>query len=531
MRPAAVIWLSIGLCLVVMGLVLGDTTEWKVTKSWEFDSQADIAGWVASGEVTEMAVEEGMLKLTTSGGDPIITLPDFELITAPFQKVELRVRVRPGGGMLQFFYAADHGGQWNGFSEQQSHHLDFALDEAWHEYSFFPLWEALPRLISFRLDPPGGEQQLEIDYIRVIEPVLDMAKAETPDWELTRPEDAGQWVAQEGVASLETGPEGLTITASDRWSLTSAYVADAPLEEYGYLYYEGTSTAGEDTEAIIRAVGASPTSVWFPVNSDGQVHRMNLPVALKGGLRMFGLRTPPGAGNSLTLKRLALVKEPQGPVDLWIRYFGRDDGVNRTGKPARLIAVVENMTGEISPNATVTLECGPGLRFAPGQEATLQTGVMGYSDRYEAVWEVIADEPGTYEASINLQWAGGSGKATTSTEFTPTPAVSGDYVPKPVPLVTPYEAGIYYFPGWWDAQRWRPIKEWFRKPLLGYYAEGDPEVMDWQIKWAVERGATFWLFDWYWSQGHRSLEHGLHDALLQREIPGHDEVLVAMGEP
>ena len=44
-----------------------------------------------------------------------------------------------------------------------------------------------------------------------------------------------------------------------------------------------------------------------------------------------------------------------------------------------------------------------------------------------------------------------------------------------------------------------------RTPLLGYYREGDPSVMDWQIKWVVEHGISFFAFDWYWDRGRRQL--------------------------
>jgi hypothetical protein len=45
------------------------------------------------------------------------------------------------------------------------------------------------------------------------------------------------------------------------------------------------------------------------------------------------------------------------------------------------------------------------------------------------------------------------------------------------------------------------------KPLLGWYDEGSPEVIDWQIKWAVEHGISSFCVDWYWNKGHRRLEH------------------------
>jgi hypothetical protein len=90
-------------------------------------------------------------------------------------------------------------------------------------------------------------------------------------------------------------------------------------------------------------------------------------------------------------------------------------------------------------------------------------------------------------------------------------------VPAPRPVSTGlYQIGAYYFPGWYDYNRWRVLDEYpERVPLLGYYREGDPTVMDWQIKWALEHGISFFVFDWYWERGRRQLEHALHDGYLK----------------
>ncbi|MBW2524676.1 MAG: hypothetical protein JRI23_10895 [Deltaproteobacteria bacterium] len=39
-----------------------------------------------------------------------------------------------------------------------------------------------------------------------------------------------------------------------------------------------------------------------------------------------------------------------------------------------------------------------------------------------------------------------------------------------------------------------------RMPVLGYYQGDSPLVLDWQIKYAVERGIRFWIFDDYWTE-------------------------------
>ena len=84
-----------------------------------------------------------------------------------------------------------------------------------------------------------------------------------------------------------------------------------------------------------------------------------------------------------------------------------------------------------------------------------------------------------------------------------------DYVAEPQPLESDYEIGAFYFPGWHKRSGWDKIDEAapIRKPLLGYYDEGNPEVVDWQIKWAVEHGISSFCVDWYWRHGKISLEH------------------------
>jgi hypothetical protein len=46
-----------------------------------------------------------------------------------------------------------------------------------------------------------------------------------------------------------------------------------------------------------------------------------------------------------------------------------------------------------------------------------------------------------------------------------------------------------------------------RKPVLGWYDEGNPEVVDWQIKWSLENGIQYYLVDWYWNKGNQHLDH------------------------
>lgn len=77
-----------------------------------------------------------------------------------------------------------------------------------------------------------------------------------------------------------------------------------------------------------------------------------------------------------------------------------------------------------------------------------------------------------------------------------------DYVPEPVPVDTsPYILGMQSCPLWregvhygWDFIRNYDVK---RKPLLGWYEDGNVEAADWEIKWMVEHGIAFNYFCWY----------------------------------
>jgi hypothetical protein len=82
-----------------------------------------------------------------------------------------------------------------------------------------------------------------------------------------------------------------------------------------------------------------------------------------------------------------------------------------------------------------------------------------------------------------------------------------------------YRIGTYYFPGWKSNQKgnayadpWATIKRFpEREPLLGWYEEDAPEVMNKQLKWMKDHGLRFVVFDWLWGRDNRPyLAHGVN---------------------
>lgn len=77
-----------------------------------------------------------------------------------------------------------------------------------------------------------------------------------------------------------------------------------------------------------------------------------------------------------------------------------------------------------------------------------------------------------------------------------------DYVPEPEAVSSDYYIACHYYPGWGakpnGASGFSKIVDFpERTPLMGYYDEADPEVIDWEIKWAVEHGINCFIYCWY----------------------------------
>ena len=80
-----------------------------------------------------------------------------------------------------------------------------------------------------------------------------------------------------------------------------------------------------------------------------------------------------------------------------------------------------------------------------------------------------------------------------------------DYVPEPKSILSaksPYIVGLQSCDLWKEGTAYAgweyiyPFRD-LRKPYLGWYDEGNPEVSDWEIKWQVEHGINFVMHCWY----------------------------------
>ncbi len=488
----AVIWLAI--TLSVMSVVAGSAEPVHV---WEFGG-ADAEGWTPTGPDTlPLVVRDESLVVSTRGGDPGIILRPVNLTPTAGHWLELRVRASHTGNAQLFWFPQDE----RAFG-QATFHIPRA--EEWVDLAVFPGWGQAGPLAALRLDVYHFYEgcSFEIDRITVHELPAPGGASGKPTWVFEGAEPNARWEdwgATEHTDVFMSPVLDPTLLASGGWA------------EVRLRSSRSCVLAVLWADAATGGIGRQP----FPVRGDGVPRpyfvQLSGDPTWSGRCTLVGLEIPLLLQEEVRVESLALIAGPSGPPEIVVRYFGFEDGHNRAGRPRRLLAVVENAGGSESPATAVSLQLLPGVSLVGTGPATASLPALGPRDRASLLWEVEAAAEGTYSASLKRPGAAAP-LATAQLDFLPALQIApAAYVPAPRPVATDLDVFMFYFPGWNSPARWAPIRSEApeRKPLLGWYDEANPECVDWQIKWARENGITGFILDWYWNQGHHSLDHWL----------------------
>lgn len=252
-----------------------------------------------------------------------------------------------------------------------------------------------------------------------------------------------------------------------------------------------TGTATVDFDLTVRNAGGAPITDLIGTVSDtvkiAKTSKAGGPDAFVKLVRVSAQKTAvdPLFGTNPTGDRLA---------------FSRPDDSN-----------VDKTVWTVDADANGEFKFPPELVLAPGEALRLTATLEApTADRFDPSFALFGQ---TSEVSENSETAQTTTAATiTRLPFEVLPALElapASYVPEPRPVKSEYEIGAYYFPGWSRRSGWDKVDATapIRRPFLGYYDEANPEVVDWQIKWAVENGIQFFFVDWYWRAGQISLDH------------------------
>lgn len=453
--------------------------------AWNFNADDTAPAWEPNAHHAETRLVDDLLRTRTIGEDPILMCRGLDFETTPWQLVVIRLRSDKAGS-ASLYWTGTNEPPYEGLSEAKRNGFNVLGGADWQDIAIYPGWQAEGRIEKLRLDF-FGEANIDVDHIKIVDWSQGRAPVTTLEgndlvrntaWH--RPAGPPLWLSPPLAVSAET-QRFIAITLS------------SPIAGQGTVFWStahGVQRTYFDIEPAVSRV------YNLEVESDP---------AWAGTVQAIGIELP----NSFPAPQISvgLATAPQGPPRYVLDYVGFENGVNRVGAPASLLAHLRNIGGQATTESTVHWDT-PGLAPSHAQHA-FQAPAWG--EPVELRHTVTADAEGTYPLAARVEMPQGPAvSAVASLHVFParTPETA-EYVPAPQPVPTSVDVLAYYFPGWPNSAAWDPIRGTApgRKPLLGYYDETNPEVVDWQIKWSVENGISGYLVDWYWTGGAQHLTH------------------------
>lgn len=524
--------------LIALLAVSPASAEVKALAEWTFDRGS--MGWTAGTGIEGLAVREGCLVGKTVSRDPLIHGPMIEIPARPNQCVEIRMKCSADGGG-ELFWANTTEPPYEGFRPEQMRQIRFRAGD-FQVYRVFPFWQSGKEIVRLRLDPPENAE-FAVDYIRVVEIVSSATGRAHFDFS----EGDQDWVT---IVEPPSGSNALIGRTGETLLVSPGLDLDAA--DYPWLSV-GARSHEVDHLILQWVIDDLPgvRSYTVRLKADGKDHTYNIPTEeipdWGGRVRMLAVKVP---GAVARVHAVGATAEPYGRAELDIRRFGPRDPINRTGRDVAVQATVVNTGGEAARGIKVSLHTPLGLpaivssdfsgrkasdgpsrveRRSPGapvlDKVVRTIPELKPGESATVTWTVSARGVGEFKASVDAV-APEASRTSIEGVFRWYPAVDvgkASYVPEPQPVRGEFEVGVYYYPGWPTYTRWSVLDDFpERRPVLGYYREGDPEVADWHIKWMVEHGITFIVYDWYWSQGGRHLEHAIHQGFFNAKY--HDKI-------
>jgi len=195
--------------------------------------------------------------------------------------------------------------------------------------------------------------------------------------------------------------------------------------------------------------------------------------------------------------------------------------LGRAHRPATVSAVIEN-AGDTAAKVTARLVLPTSIKTLG--DSTNTVARIEAAGEKRLTWKIEAARATSCELKLQLSIGDSTvTNASLAMQFLPEmKARKSSYIPEPTPVQTKILVGAHNCP-LWEAdkpQMWANIlKHPERTPALGFYAQENPEVADWETKWAVEHGVSFFIYCWYRaSQGEpvkMRFGSAIHDALFK----------------
>ncbi|HOA73143.1 MAG TPA: glycoside hydrolase family 99-like domain-containing protein [Phycisphaerae bacterium] len=486
----------------------------RVLAEWKFNAEVRWNGWSPNGLIRDAVFDADGVTFNATGSDPIITGPSFELPVATNHQWVIIDLDCPQGGLGELYYTNKSEGRYGGF-EPGMRSVIRIVPGTRQSVPVYPFWASLGKIIQLRFDPPAGTG-LKLRAIRIVEMA---GPAPAPSWAFGGQEDSWRSLY---AAEVERTPRSLKVRAAQPQAVIITPVE--PFDAARRSVLELDATCPTETGVTLYWANAEQQGLYGePVRFDKSEPKVTIDLRerpeWKGTITHLAIGFGTKGGEVLTLKSLSISEnDPQRPL-LRVKYFNFERGVVRPSQSAAVRLIVEHAGGPALPAGVAHATCeGDGITVATPE---LPVPAIGPGGRAELRVNVQLERAGATAMSVvmpNGQTLAGMLRVCEPVhdrEFLTRP--DGYDVPPPRPVKTDYQIGVYYFPGWSADQmsRWKHQANFpERDSLLGWYDEGRPEVADWHIKWAVENGISFFVYDWYWRDGKEVLGAGLNEGFL-----------------
>lgn len=508
--------------LLVLLVVPSAGENLRIVAQWDFTEAGNLGGWAPGNGIEGTEVRDGCLVGKTVSRDPLITGPSVSLPAKPNQYVEIRMK-SSADGWGELFYTNTTEQPYGGFRPEKMQRIEYKAGD-FRVYRIYPFWQDEKLILRLRLDPPE-DADFALDYIRVIE--VDSGLTTRAFFDFTRLDQ--RWVSHQPYGSIDD--EWMLLGGDEEIVLFSPRL-DFDAEDCSWLSLQAQFFGVE--HVTLQWVTDDLPGVQSLVIRPGEYRSLRvyniraeeIP-EWTGRIRRFVLRVPLCEGKGISVGFVGASDKPMGPAQIEVTRFGARDAINRMGKTAVVQAMLTNSGGETAREVEATLRLPSrevqsilSRKYAHATiEGTARQKIPSVAPGESRMleWELKAIGVGDVQARVDVHAANAQGVTAEAALrwYPPVSAEKASYVPEPKPVWGEFEVGVYYYPGWPTYTKWSVLDEFpERRPILGYYREGDPEVADWHIKWMVEHGITFIVYDWYWSAGGRHLEHAIHQGLF-----------------
>ena len=417
------------------------------------------------------------LTADSRGRDPFIVTPRFEL-DKPSNLHEVVFRAKTTvSGLGELFYSRPGD---RAAPQALAQPFQWIGDGEWHEYRIRPFWGGQPKVVSIRIDMPADPTvKTTFSSVAVVSSNEKMAPVGT---------------AVPGVgAAFTVPPLDRTVWGNIEWITDKGeYV-----KVRKHLHLIGD---GKERRYFFDAKSCVGWNANYPYPNQRDKWR--------GDLLLFRVINAK-AGAEVPIKDLEFcTKRPALPAELILSHTKMPLELDRAGRGVDIEVGVFNLGTVAATGVTCRVSGLPsGVKIVNPEKAG-RLCPLGGGDSVLHTVRVVAETPCAFTA--RLEFAGSNAPtavAEVPVKIGPSLNLPQDlpYIPEPKPLKAgPCEVGAFYFLDWARTHHW--LKIWRttpeRRPAAGWYSNDNPELLDWQIKWAVENGISFYLLDWYNSEGY-----------------------------